>query len=69
MGNEGTGSLFSVLKSKHWAEHVTVGGVDPARGFSFFKVRITLTPDGFTEVNNVIRHVFQVGMKQKIMIY
>jgi insulysin len=60
IGQEGTGSLSAVLKRKHWAESVSVGGYNPTKNLTFFKMRISLTFEGFLNLNDLVKHIFQV---------
>lgn len=60
LGQEGPGSLSAFLKKRHFAESVTVGGFLPSRGMTFFKIRLALTQEGFRNLNQVVKHIFQV---------
>lgn len=46
IGHEGKGSILSCLKNKGWANVVSAGGTNGAKGFDFFKVQVDLTKEG-----------------------
>jgi insulysin len=60
IGQEGKGSLLSLLKEKHLATDLEAGSWDNSRGFMALRVQIGLTPEGLNKTEDVICHVFQV---------
>lgn len=47
LGHEGRGSLLSYLKKKGWVNGLGAGASEAAAGFSFFRVNLDLTPEGY----------------------
>lgn len=60
LGDEGRGSLLSLLKRKNWATALSAGSLHGGIGFETFGVGINLTRDGLENRNKVIELVFQM---------
>jgi len=62
LGHEGKGSLVSFLRRKVWALSLTAGnagdGFEYNSTYSLFPITITLTKEGFDNVQEVVRAVF-----------
>ncbi len=58
LGDEGPGSLLSLLKAQGWAESLSAG-VNENELESMFSVNLTLTPEGVTQVTEIVDLVFQ----------
>ncbi|KAJ6645539.1 Insulin-degrading enzyme [Pseudolycoriella hygida] len=59
LGHEGKGSILSELKNKGWCNSLLAGHSPSARGFGFFDVSVDLTQEGFDNVNEIIKIIFQ----------
>lgn len=58
LGDEGKGSILSVLKEKGWATSLGAGSSVQTSSFSFFSLSISLTEDGIHQVDAIIQLVF-----------
>ncbi|KII88123.1 hypothetical protein PLICRDRAFT_160956 [Plicaturopsis crispa FD-325 SS-3] len=58
LGHEGPGSLHSYLKGKGWLTGLSAGPQSLGRGFSMFKITISLTNEGFQNYRAVLLAVF-----------
>ncbi len=58
MGDEGPGSLLSLLKARGWAESLSAGGSENALEMTF-SIDIELTPAGRDQVPAIVELVFQ----------
>ncbi|MDH3714541.1 MAG: insulinase family protein [Gammaproteobacteria bacterium] len=59
LGHEGKGSLFSLLKSKGWADKLSAGPRMNHLGGATFNVSIYLTEAGLEHIDDIGSHVFQ----------
>lgn len=60
IGHEGKGSILSELKSRGWCNSLLAGHSTSARGFGFFDIMVDLTEEGFENVDEVTKIIFQV---------
>lgn len=60
LGDEGKGSLFSLLKERGWIESLNAGGGGP-EDHTMIEVDIGLTPEGFEHVDAIAGLVFQTA--------
>lgn len=58
LGNEGTGSLFALLKSLGWAESLSAGELYRSRHEALFGVSIKLTKEGAKAKDQIVSAVF-----------
>jgi insulysin len=58
LGDEGAGSLLSVLKSKDLATGLSAGSYDESPDYGMFNISISLTPEGLTQYHRVLEIVF-----------
>jgi len=62
LGHEGKGSLISFLRKKVWALSLTAGnagdGFEYNSTYSMFPITITLTKDGYDNIDKVVQAVF-----------
>lgn len=63
IGHEGKGSILSELKSKGWSNSLLAGHNTLARGFGFFDIMVDLTQEGFENIDEIIKIIFQVSGK------
>ncbi|KAK6034205.1 hypothetical protein COOONC_28291, partial [Cooperia oncophora] len=56
--HEGEGSLLSVLKRRKWAVSLFANPERLAKGISIFSIRVTLSADGLSHIEEVISLVF-----------
>ena len=59
IGHKGKGSLLSELKARGWVNNLGAWPETGAKGFGFFKVHVTLSPDGQDHVEEIIALLFQ----------
>ncbi|KAG4071853.1 hypothetical protein HA402_006014 [Bradysia odoriphaga] len=59
LGHEGKGSILSELKSKGWCNSLMAGHSTSARGFGFFDISVDLSKEGFENVDEIIKIIFQ----------
>ncbi|MBD8511901.1 insulinase family protein [Photobacterium sp. CAU 1568] len=59
LGNEGTGSLMSVLKSEGLINTLAAGGGISGSNFREFTIGLNLTPDGLNRVDHIVTTIFQ----------
>ena len=71
LGHEGSGSVLSLLKDKHWAHELSAGDQQSCSDWSAFCVSVQLTDEGLVHVNEVVQVVFaylndlkQVGIQE-----
>jgi insulysin len=66
LGDEGAGSVLSLLKQKGWATSLSAGSGFGTREFAFFGIEISLTQEGLNHVDEITRIVFQyIGLIKK----
>ncbi|SCV66942.1 BQ2448_5588 [Microbotryum intermedium] len=58
IGHEGEGSILSLLKKKGWANSMSAGAGNGARGFEFFKINVDLTVEGLQHHEDVSAVIF-----------
>ncbi|CAM9240500.1 unnamed protein product, partial [Discosporangium mesarthrocarpum] len=58
LGHEGPGSLLSYLKSKNWANELSVDSATATDDFATFEVGVDLTPEGLKNRYSVIAAIF-----------
>ena len=58
IGDENTGSILHLLKSKGWVSNLSAGGGIEGRNFKDFNINIQLTPTGELHINDIIHTVF-----------
>lgn len=61
IGHEGKGSILSELKSRGWSSSLLAGHNTLARGFGFFDIMVDLTQEGFDNIDEIIKIIFQVS--------
>lgn len=61
IGHEGKGSILSELKSRGWCNSLLAGHNTLARGFGFFDIMVDLTQEGFENIDEIIKIIFQVS--------
>jgi insulysin len=59
LGDEGTGSLLSLLKKKHLAEGIKASSQELGRSSMLLSLKISLTDEGAKDIDQVIEHVFE----------
>lgn len=59
LGNEGSGSLMSMLKRKGWINTLAAGGGVNGSNFREFTVGLNLTPKGLDHIDDIVTAVFQ----------
>ncbi|MGF1682537.1 insulinase family protein [Photobacterium minamisatsumaniensis] len=59
LGNEGSGSLMSLLKKEGYINTLTAGGGVNGSNFREFTIGLSLTPKGLKHVDNIVEIVFQ----------
>ncbi len=59
LGNEGSGSLMSVLKSRGLINTLAAGGGVNGSNFREFTVSLNLTPKGIDHIDDIVTAVFQ----------
>ena len=59
LGNEGSGSLMSLLKSRGFINTLAAGGGVSGSNFREFTVGLNLTPKGLDNVDEIVKTVFQ----------
>ncbi|CAG0887164.1 unnamed protein product [Cyprideis torosa] len=59
IGHEGKGSLLAELKRKGWATMLSAGVYPGATGFSFFKIALDLSSQGFKKTDQIVLLIFQ----------
>ncbi|ELR64373.1 Protease III precursor [Photobacterium marinum] len=59
LGNEGSGSLMSMLKSKGWINTLAAGGGVSGSNFREFTVGLNLTPKSLEHIDDIVAAVFQ----------
>ncbi|WP_299014941.1 insulinase family protein [uncultured Photobacterium sp.] len=59
LGNEGSGSLMSMLKRRGWINTLTAGGGVSGSNFREFTVGLNLTPKGLDHIDDIVTSVFQ----------
>lgn len=60
IGHEGRGSILSELRSRGWSNSLLAGHSTSARGFGFFDIMVDLTKDGFDNIDEITKIIFQV---------
>lgn len=55
LGDEGPGSLCSVLRSKHWISELSAGGGMSGYNFKDFNLNILLTDDGLEHIDEILQ--------------
>lgn len=63
IGHEGKGSILSELKSRGWSNSLLAGHSTLARGFGFFDIMVDLTQEGFENIEEIIKIIFQVCIR------
>lgn len=61
IGHEGKGSILSELKNRGWSNSLLAGHSTSARGFGFFDIMVDLTKEGFENVDEITKIIFQVN--------
>ena len=59
LGNEGAGSLLSILKKKNWINTLSSGGGVIGSDFREFTISVTLTTDGMAHTDDIIACIFE----------
>lgn len=66
IGHEGEGSILSELKKRGLSNNLMGGYSTSARGWGFFEISVDLTEEGFENMNEVVKIIFQyVNMMKK----
>jgi hypothetical protein len=60
LGDEGRGSLLSLLKEKNLAHALTTSLYNPARSFGMLELKVELTEEGLEKTDDILEFVFQV---------
>lgn len=60
IGHEGKGSILSELRSRGWSNSLLAGHSTSARGFGFFDILVDLTKEGFDNIDEITKIIFQV---------
>lgn len=69
IGHEGKGSILSELKSRGWSNSLLAGHNTLARGFGFFDIMVDLTQEGFENIDEIIKIIFQVRHSHTITYF
>lgn len=64
IGHEGKGSILSELKIRGWSNSLLAGHSTLARGFGFFDIMVDLTQEGFENIDEIIKIIFQVNTRE-----
>lgn len=59
IANEGRGSILSELRRRRWSTALNCDHVKYANGFGFFEIKVDLTDDGFTHIDDIVKLIFQ----------
>lgn len=59
IGHEGPGSILSELKRRGWSTSLNCDHVNYARGFGFFEIKADFTDDGFKNLDEIVKLIFQ----------
>ena len=59
LGNEGSGSLMSLLKTRGFINTLAAGGGVSGSNFREFTVSLNLTPKGLDHIDEIVQTVFQ----------
>jgi insulysin len=58
LGNEGPGSVVSVLRKRGWATSLSAGTDVDMESFSMFQIQLSVTDEGLPHINHVVDLVF-----------
>lgn len=66
IGHEGAGSILSELKKRGLSNNLMGGYSTSARGWGFFEITVDLTEEGFENIDEIIKIIFQyINMLKK----
>lgn len=59
LGNEGVGSVMSLLKSKGYITHLSAGGGVRGTNYREFTISVALTAKGLHHIDDIVNYIFQ----------